>query len=256
MNCAVNTPAASATGRHDLTLAASAAINTVDLPAWAREFAVDSFFGEVFVMKRSTRLKVTLATAASVGFAALGLSLNAANAQQSTSPGLPPIAPYSPHFVFPADGLRADPSLVPSTSTTLALPGPGGPPARPGAGTVTSGSAQNGASAASTAYPTNARGETYGSAMNAQTESQLPSLIKVQVTGGVVGYIERSDFEGPSLNLEQVRSLPRDSKGNFVQPGRVVPVFAQDGVTRIGSFTVTPGETGQVTSPPVTSGAK
>lgn len=67
-------------------------------------------------MKKSTRLKVTVATAASVGLAVFGLSMNAANAQQSTSPGLPALAPYSPHPTFPAHV----PSVVPSTPTTLA----------------------------------------------------------------------------------------------------------------------------------------
>ncbi len=97
------------------------------------------------------------------------------------------------------------------------------------------------ASGSSSLYGTNARGETYGSASNASTNSQLPDLIAVQEPDGAVGYIKRADFIGPSLSLSQVRSLPRDSAGNLVEPAPTVPVFKQDGETEIGEFTITQG---------------
>jgi hypothetical protein len=35
-----------------------------------------------------------------------------------------------------------------------------------------------------------------------------------------------------------VTALPNDSNGNFVEPTRAVPVYGQDGTTRIGTFTI------------------
>jgi hypothetical protein len=103
-------------------------------------------------------------------------------------------------------------------------------------------------------YPTNARGETYGSASGARSDSQLPELISVRADNGQYGYITRSAFEGPGLSLQQVRALPRDAEGNFVAPSRVVAVYAQNGVTQVGVFTIVQGQTGPLTAMPARGG--
>lgn len=121
-------------------------------------------------------------------------------------------------------------------------------------GLVTSHGPSAAAQASRPAYPTNARGKTYGSASVARNDSQLPALISVRADNGKFGYIKRSAFEGPSLSLQQVRALPRDAAGNFVAPSRVVPVYAQNGVTQVGVFTIVQGQTGPLTAMPAPGG--
>jgi hypothetical protein len=89
-------------------------------------------------------------------------------------------------------------------------------------------------------YPTNAHGQSYGSAAVAESRSQLPDLVRVQADNGAVGYIQRGDFEGPALTRDQVLQLPRDADGNFVEPKRTLTVYASDGTTVVGTFTLVP----------------
>lgn len=92
-----------------------------------------------------------------------------------------------------------------------------------------------------TQYATNAHGQTYGSALDAKSPSDLPDLVSVVADNGIQGYIKSSDFEGPSLTRDQVLSLARDANGNFTEPPRTVPVYAQDGTTQVGVFTFSAG---------------
>jgi hypothetical protein len=91
-------------------------------------------------------------------------------------------------------------------------------------------------------YPVNSQGETYGSAANAPSPSQLPDLIRVRADNGQIGYITRAAFLGPQLTPQEVVTLPTDSRGNFVAPSVVVPVFAQNGTTQVGTFTIQGGQ--------------
>jgi hypothetical protein len=97
--------------------------------------------------------------------------------------------------------------------------------------------ATTGSVAAGHAFPVNAEGQTYGSAAGL-SPNELPDSILVRADNGRFGYILRSDFLGPRLTREQVESFPTDAQGNYVSPGRVVRVFAKDGATQIGVFTV------------------
>ena len=97
--------------------------------------------------------------------------------------------------------------------------------------------------AAGHAFPVNAEGQTYGSGAGL-SPNELPDLILVRADNGRFGYILRSDFLGPQLTREQVESLPTDAQGNYVSTGRVVPVFAKDGATQIGIFTVQASQEG------------
>jgi hypothetical protein len=87
-----------------------------------------------------------------------------------------------------------------------------------------------------TLFRRNDRGETYGSALGVTKIKELPELIAALATDGKSGYIVRSSFLGPNLTLAQVRSLPRNGRGDFVELSRLVPVFDVNGVTKIGVF--------------------
>jgi hypothetical protein len=96
--------------------------------------------------------------------------------------------------------------------------------------TTTPSTASTTTTTAITSYAVNALGETYGSAMNAQSPTELPDLVLVRADNGKLGYITRAAFLGPQLTPSQVVTLPTDGLGNYVAPSTVVPVFAPDGV--------------------------
>lgn len=89
-----------------------------------------------------------------------------------------------------------------------------------------------------TDWPVNARGMTYGSALQAMSPEDEPDLIQVVATNGKVGYALRSDLNGPmpSTPQEAVRQQPAAPGQN-----RVVPVYEADGVTKIGVFVIETG---------------
>ncbi|MBE0418363.1 MAG: peptidase M56 BlaR1 [Coriobacteriia bacterium] len=89
-----------------------------------------------------------------------------------------------------------------------------------------------------TDWPVNARGMTYGSALQAMSPEDEPDLIQVIATNGRVGYALRSDLDGPvpSTPQEAVRQQPTGPGHN-----RVVPVYEADGITKIGVFIIETG---------------
>lgn len=85
---------------------------------------------------------------------------------------------------------------------------------------------------------TNETGQTYGSG---DTDGDLPELVAVIANNGEIGYIPAAELEGPALSHEEVKQLPIENiNGQEVRttPDRTVPVFATDGVTEIGDFTI------------------
>lgn len=121
-----------------------------------------------------------------------------------------------------------------------AKPSPAAAGAPPAA--TQSSSAASQSSGAAAQYPVNTNGQTYGSGEYAKSDSDLPDLILVRLSDGREGYILKKDYIGPSLSLDQVKALPTDSNGNFVQQATTVPVYAQDGTTQIGTFTMQAGQ--------------
>lgn len=73
-------------------------------------------------------------------------------------------------------------------------------------------------------YPVNERGETYGSANG----SQVPDLLAAPTDDGQIGYVRVSELE-----------LARNVAGSLESGERIIEVFASDGETVIGEFTVT-----------------
>lgn len=92
-------------------------------------------------------------------------------------------------------------------------------------------------------YPTNASGQTYGSARD---NSRQPDLVAAVGDCGRTGYIERDAFE------EQ----PPWEPGAGAPGLRSTPVYESDGLTRIDTFTQSPGTTvaDGVTDPPAPAG--
>ena len=56
-----------------------------------------------------------------------------------------------------------------------------------------------------TSYPTNAKGETYGSYLDRNTVGQAPDLIAAMGENGVKGYIRLNDIAPELFTLEEIR---------------------------------------------------
>jgi hypothetical protein len=87
-------------------------------------------------------------------------------------------------------------------------------------------------------YQANARGLTFGSALDATSPASEPDLILVVATNGLEGYVLKSDlhkaegtgFASPAEALAWQSSLQGKNQ--------TLPVYAKDGTTAIGEFVV------------------
>lgn len=117
---------------------------------------------------------------------------------------------------LPAPVSVVEPGAVPAQEEPAAVP----VPAQPG-------------------YSVNARGQSYGSEMQAQNPSEAPDLVLAMdsYTRGVEGYVLLSDLRGP-----QPTSLADAKRINeLASHDRDIPLYASDGVTVIGKFRVSAG---------------
>lgn len=110
-----------------------------------------------------------------------------------------------------------------------------------GAGTVFAVNAYSNRNLASfPVFPRNARGETYGSGAAAGpglvTPWSEPDLILAQSVDGTIGYVMRTDLEGPQPKTPQEAIAL--TKYNLAHPTREIPLYAVDGKTIIGNFIV------------------
>ena len=69
-----------------------------------------------------------------------------------------------------------------------------------------------------TSYPTNARGETYGSYLDRNTVGQAPDLIAAMGENGVEGYIRLNDIAPELFTLEEIRQYQAQVDANPVIP--------------------------------------
>ncbi|MDR6910953.1 hypothetical protein J2W54_002906 [Rhodococcus fascians] len=69
-------------------------------------------------------------------------------------------------------------------------------------------SARSAAPAAQTESGVNTSGQTYGSALNAESDADLPELVSAVGTNGVDGYIRSSDLTDPTPDDAGSRSVP------------------------------------------------
>jgi hypothetical protein len=89
-------------------------------------------------------------------------------------------------------------------------------------------------------FPENSDGLTYGSSLGALDEAGVPDLILVVATNGKQGYVYRSALN--AADGSDVSTLQEASDWDEVgaTESHTVPVFAEDGTTVIGTFTVSP----------------
>ncbi len=108
-----------------------------------------------------------------------------------------------------------------------------------------------GATTGTVSFPTNANGQTYGSASNVSLDGE-PSLIRAYATNGKVGYILRSQLwaaDGTNVSTPAQAISYMASRTNAI----AIPVFEQDGTTIIGEFII-PAVPSTPSSPPVPAG--
>ncbi|MEN0084658.1 MAG: hypothetical protein AAGC66_07810 [Leifsonia sp.] len=87
-------------------------------------------------------------------------------------------------------------------------------------------------------YQANARGLTFGSALNATSPTNEPDLILVVATNGAEGYVLKSELhkaEGTGFSTPaEALAWQASQRGK----DQTLPVYANDGVTKIGEFVV------------------
>lgn len=81
-------------------------------------------------------------------------------------------------------------------------------------------------------WPTNARGQTYGSSGQANTVTGEPDLIAAIATNGKTGYVLRTDMELPAP------ANPSEAVARNTAPPTTIPVYQTDGLTQIGVFII------------------
>ena len=108
-------------------------------------------------------------------------------------------------------------------------------------------------------FPKNSNGQTYGSAMYAESQEELPDLILVMGKHGNVGYIYKDDYLNRTNNdyeryssalspkqLKKTRELYKDKYPNveemdFYDVCYDVPVYDETGINVIDEYTFTIG---------------
>ena len=102
-------------------------------------------------------------------------------------------------------------------------------------------------------YERNAAGQTFGSAMEADSPEHEPDLIQVVATNGKTGYVFKADLDAADGTLAS-RTFKSPEEALRWQEGEgaldhVIPVYLQDGTTEIGEFLVVGRETQLKESP-------
>lgn len=97
------------------------------------------------------------------------------------------------------------------------------------------------AGAESPAWPTNARGLTYGSSLFAESPDDEPDLILAYAEDGQLGYVYRDELNGPMPSSPEEALAQQAAMLAEYPDGRSIPVYEADGLTKIGVFVVTPG---------------
>lgn len=88
-------------------------------------------------------------------------------------------------------------------------------------------------------WPRNGKGLTYGTPTETVHGYHEPDLIVVQATNGETGYAYRKDLEGPTPSSpDEALRWQAEQAGSR----RVVRVYEQDGVTRLGEFVACEGK--------------
>ncbi|WP_415855227.1 hypothetical protein [Sinomonas sp. G460-2] len=88
-------------------------------------------------------------------------------------------------------------------------------------------------------FPKNARGETYGSGAVSKAGDEPDLIAAIADDNRTRGYVRKTDMASRAQpkNPEEVRARAVSGKTGRVGD-KEVPLYAQDGVTVVGSFTV------------------
>lgn len=111
-----------------------------------------------------------------------------------------------------------------------------------GLAVASTGGGPNRSQGATPHYPVNARGMTYGSALNATSLTNEPNLIEAIGTNGKIGYVRAADLNPPESS-GPAQAMAQQQSG---ESSRVIPLYASDGVTVIGQFVLQAPQQGQV----------
>jgi hypothetical protein len=103
-------------------------------------------------------------------------------------------------------------------------------------GAASAGNHANRADLAPHVFPTNVYGQTYGSGLDAVSPANEPDLIQAYATNGVLGYVRAADLDG-TAPTNPISALAQERAAQAAH-GRTIPVYAQDGRTVVGSFTI------------------
>lgn len=88
-------------------------------------------------------------------------------------------------------------------------------------------------------YPVNDRGQTYG--VDSERIEDEPDLIRAEATNGRVGYVMATDLAPPDFKSPEEAMAWSEEQENRSTP-ESVPVYASDGKTLVGEFTISPAE--------------
>ncbi|MFD6781124.1 ATP-dependent Lon protease [Streptomyces diastaticus] len=94
-----------------------------------------------------------------------------------------------------------------------------------------------GRGAAEPAWPRNAKGETYGSGLDARTPDGGPDLIEAYTTDGKAGFVRRAELEDEPAPASPREAIALQSKR--AGEDRRIAVYDRDGTTAIGTFVIT-----------------
>ncbi|MBN1459971.1 MAG: hypothetical protein JXA57_10560 [Armatimonadetes bacterium] len=84
-------------------------------------------------------------------------------------------------------------------------------------------------------WPTNERGQTYGTPQETAVGYHEPDLMRVLATNGKTGYALSADLAGPEPSSPEEALEWQAEHGS--EP-RTIPVYESDGVTQIGVFDI------------------
>lgn len=95
-----------------------------------------------------------------------------------------------------------------------------------------------------TPYPTNAQGQTYGSALGATSPSDQPDLILATgrtSVGPVTGYVLATNLDAATgANVATPQAALAWMQAHAGGPGTSIPLYTENGTTVVGTFTVLP----------------
>ncbi len=84
-------------------------------------------------------------------------------------------------------------------------------------------------------WPTNERGQTYGTPQETAAGYHEPDLMRVIATNGKTGYALSAELAGPQPSTPEEALEWQAERGS---ESRTIPVYESDGVTQIGVFDV------------------